>query len=170
MNSPDEHDDAEEGMPAAEGQWWETVLALDADSAEPPREPEPEEPFPETMVYEDRYVEGATRSGSASDVTFTLERLNQISAGLRNLPPLDPSQRVLDRLGAVRLLREPILSAQRRGYTLSQIAATLTAAGFEIKESTLRVYLGRVRRRRRNRVDHVRRADMPLVLRGRIRG
>ncbi len=125
-----------------------------------------EESFPEIGVDDEPREEGAAQDGSSSLETLTPEKLNEICAALRKLPPLEPSQRLLDRRGAVGRLRKPILTAQRRGYTLAQIADMLTSEGLDIKASTLRVYLRQVRRRRRHRAEDARRANMPLVLRG----
>jgi len=94
--------------------WWRALFAPDEDPMNPSPVSEREEPFPEIVIDEEPCGGAAAHAGSSSLETLTPKKRNEISAALRKLPALDPSQRLLDRLGAVRRLRKPILSARRR--------------------------------------------------------
>jgi hypothetical protein len=112
------------------------------------------------------------RSGpSRRHTTYTLEKADAILGALRELPPKDPSQRRLDKQAVIRHLVDEITALQKRGYTLEEVAAALTGRGLGITCPTLKNYLQRIRRASAGGARKARaRADLPLVLRGRIRG
>jgi hypothetical protein len=170
MSTTPDPPNAVDPLQQPEPAWWLRVLDIDADQPESAPSPEPVDDgsFPEITVDEAATDNSGERLVAASDGTYTPEMLNAVATALRHLPPLHPSQRRLDRRGVVSRLRQTILTVQRRGYTLDQIAEALTASGFAIKGSTLKVYLGRSKRGRRRHSGDTR--GLPLVLRGRIRG
>lgn len=174
MSTTPDHPTTDESSEQREPVWWRDLLHLDAadDGAPPLPESDADALFPEVTVEEEPHNRAdSDRAGPSRPRTYTLAKLNQIAASLRDLPELDPLRRRLDKLGAIHRLRESILAARRRGYTLDEIAETLSAAGIQIKGATLRVYLHRAKRSPRQRArDARKRAALPLVLRERIRG
>jgi hypothetical protein len=77
---------------------------------------------------------------------YTVESANQLAAELRALPAKDPAQRRLDKQGMVRHIVEAITELQERGYTLEEVAQSLTSKGLEITTPTLKSYLQRVKK------------------------
>lgn len=77
---------------------------------------------------------------------YTVEQIDQVGAGLLALPPLDVSKRKLDKQAAVRRIKEQIATAQQRGYTLEQIAQSMTELGIQITTPTLKSYLQRAKK------------------------
>lgn len=77
---------------------------------------------------------------------YTIERLNEVAGMLRALPAIDDSKRKLDKQGAVRHLASEIGALQARGYTVEQVAESLTTAGIEITTPTLKSYLQRIKK------------------------
>jgi hypothetical protein len=77
---------------------------------------------------------------------YTVDQVDQVGAGLLALPPLDPSKRKLDKQAAVRRIKEQIATVQQRGYTLEQIAQSMTGLGIEITTPTLKSYLQRAKK------------------------
>jgi hypothetical protein len=114
----------------------------------------------------------AERGGPSRRLTtYTLEKADAILGALRALPPKDPSQRRLDKQAVIRHLVDEITALQKRGYTLEEVAAALTGRGLGITCPTLKNYLQRIRRASAGAAPKGRaRSDLPLVLRGRIRG
>ena len=78
---------------------------------------------------------------------YTVEKANQMAAALRALPPVDDSKRKLDKQGVVRRLADEILALQKRGYTIEQVAESLTTVGLDITTPTLKSYLQRIKKR-----------------------
>ena len=77
---------------------------------------------------------------------YTVEKANQIAAALRALPPGDDSKCKLDKQGVVRRLADEILALQKRGYTIEQVAESLTTVGLDITTPTLKSYLQRIKK------------------------
>jgi hypothetical protein len=74
---------------------------------------------------------------------YTVEEVDRVAAALLALPAMEPSKRKLDKQGAVTRLKEQIAALQQRGYTLEQIAESMTTLGLEITTPTLKSYLQR---------------------------
>lgn len=187
MNNSDD-DNATEPADLSASPWWQEMFGLDS----PPVVPGDgtEAAFPEITVDESSEpdpsaggsVEAAPddltadkdseRNGSRRrHTTYTLETADTILGALRALPPKDPSQRRLDKQAVIRHLVDEITALQKGGYPLEEIAAALTAKGLGITCATLKNYLQRIRRARAEAARKGRsRAELPLVLRGRIRG
>ena len=77
---------------------------------------------------------------------YTVEQIDQVGDGLLALPPLDASKRKLDKQAAVRRIKDQIATVQQRGYTLEQIAQSMTGLGIEITTPTLKSYLQRAKK------------------------
>lgn len=77
---------------------------------------------------------------------YTIEQIDQVGAGLLALPALDASKRKLDKQAAVRRIKDQIATAQQRGYTLEQIAQSMTELGIQITTPTLKSYLQRAKK------------------------
>lgn len=76
---------------------------------------------------------------------YTVDQVDQVGAGLLALPPLDASKRKLDKQAAVRRIKDQIATVQQRGYTLEQIAQSMTEVGIQITTPTLKSYLQRAK-------------------------
>jgi hypothetical protein len=188
MSSSDEHDVPESPEQSASA-CWQDLFGLDV----PPVTTEHDNAaaiFPEITV-EESAVSGPSEGGiveAAADgltsdrdserreswrrhTTYTLEKADGLLGALRALPPKDPSQRRLDKQAVIRHLVDEITALQKGGYTLEEIAAALTDQGLGITCPTLKNYLQRIRRASAEAARKGRsRAELPLVLRGRIRG
>ena len=77
---------------------------------------------------------------------YTVEEVDRFGDALLAMPAMDPSQRKLDKQGAVKRLKEKIALIQQRGYTLEQIAEHLTTAGLQLTTPTLKSYLQRAKK------------------------
>lgn len=177
MSSAPQNADMNDRSEHNEPPWWRDVLELGTGErgAEPVPAPEAEAetPFPEIEIEEqtsggDPDREGSSRRGTAK---YTLEAADKLLSALRALPPKDPAQRRLDKQAVIRHIAEEITALQQRDYTLEEIAGALSTEGVDITCPTLKNYLQRIRRAAAAGGKKSRsRADLPLVLRGRIRG
>jgi hypothetical protein len=79
---------------------------------------------------------------------YTVEQVDRVGEALLALPAIEPSKRKLDKQAAVKRLIDQIATVQQRGYTLEQIAESLSGAGLEITTPTLKSYLQRARKPR----------------------
>jgi hypothetical protein len=77
---------------------------------------------------------------------YTVEEVDRFGDVLLALPEMDPAQRKLDKQGAVKRLKEKIALIQQRGYTIEQIAESLTTAGLQLTTPTLKSYLQRAKK------------------------
>jgi hypothetical protein len=77
---------------------------------------------------------------------YSVEQVDRVGELLLALPAIEPSKRKLDKQAAVKRLKEQISTVQQRGYTLEQIAASLSGAGLQITTPTLKSYLQRARK------------------------
>jgi len=187
MSNSDEHDATEPPEESAP-LWWQEMFALDSPTLAP--DDDGADAFPEITVEESPDSgpnAGAIVDAAAGDLTadtvserrgswrphstFTLETAEALLGVLRELPPKEPSQRRLDKLAVIRHLIDEITALQKRGYTLEEVAAALTDRGLGITCPTLKSYLQRIRRASTGGAPKRRsRSELPLVLRGRIRG
>ena len=179
MSKASEHANTADRSEHHEPRWWDDVFELGTGERGAASAPVPEvdadPPFPEIEFVIDEQtgggdpdLEGLSRRRRA---TYTLDAADRLLVVLRALPAKDPAQRRLDKQAVIRHLAGEITALQQRGYTLEEIAGALSAEDVEITCPTLKNYLQRSRRaaaaggkKRRSR------ADLPLVLRGRIRG
>lgn len=76
---------------------------------------------------------------------YTNEKLEAIAAKLKTMPSIDKKSQEHSKQDAIKLLSKEIVSLQKRGYTLDQIAETLRGEGLEITTPTLKSYLQRIR-------------------------
>lgn len=79
---------------------------------------------------------------------YTTEQLEQIAAKLQAMPPVE-KKKEHSKQESVRILKKEIVSLQKRGYTLEQVAEALRGEGFEISTPTLKSYLQRTKRTRK---------------------
>ena len=179
MSKGSEQADTNDRSEHHEAPWWEEVIELGTGElgAEPVPVPQAHAapPFPEIEIEVDEQTSGGDpdREGLSRRrrATYTLEAADKLLGVLRALPPKDPAQRRLDKQAVIRHIAEEITALQRRGYTLEEIAGALGAEDVEITCPTLKNYLQRSRRAAAAGGKKPRsRADLPLVLRGRIRG
>jgi hypothetical protein len=77
---------------------------------------------------------------------YTVEEVDKFGDALLALPAIDPAQRKLDKQAAIRRIKDKIATAQQRGYTLEQIAESLTGVGLAITTPTLKSYLQRAKK------------------------
>jgi hypothetical protein len=77
---------------------------------------------------------------------YTVEQVDQVGEGLLALPAVEPSKRKLDKQAAVKRLMDQIATVQQRGYTLEQIAQSMSGLGIQITTPTLKSYLQRARK------------------------
>ena len=77
---------------------------------------------------------------------YTVEQVDQVQEGLLALPAIEPSKRKLDKQAAVKCLRDAIATVQQRGYTLEQIAESMSGLGIQITTPTLKSYLQRAKK------------------------
>jgi hypothetical protein len=78
---------------------------------------------------------------------FTMEELEALRRELSELPANMP--RILSKQNAVAELATELASAQRRGYSVEDLAKLLAANGLALTPGTLRGYLRRTRKTRR---------------------
>ena len=76
---------------------------------------------------------------------YTKEQLEQIALKLREMPEPSKTQQELSKQEAVKILAKDIASLQKRGYSIEQIAESLSGAGLDISTPTLRNYLTRAK-------------------------
>jgi hypothetical protein len=77
---------------------------------------------------------------------YTVEQVDQVGEGLLALPAVEPSKRKLDKQAAIAWLKDKIATVQQRGYTLEQIAQSMSGLGIQITTPTLKSYLQRARK------------------------
>jgi hypothetical protein len=77
--------------------------------------------------------------------TFSLTLLAALGEQLRTLPRVEKQAQEKSRVESIRDLAADIRAAQRNGYSLAQIADSLTSGGLAISEATLKNYLGKAR-------------------------
>jgi DNA-binding CsgD family transcriptional regulator len=82
---------------------------------------------------------------------YTVADVEQIAAKLRSMPDPPAAQQPVSKAEAIRLLRAEIANLQKRGYTLEQIAESISGAGLDINGNTLRNYMTRAKPKARNR-------------------
>lgn len=85
-----------------------------------------------------------------------MELAENIAKKLRAMPPVEPKPRELSKQDMIKVLADEIKALQERGYTLEQIAESLSGEGLDIKTPTLKNYLyktssDRPRRKKRTR-------------------
>jgi len=74
---------------------------------------------------------------------YTSEQLEAIALKLREMPEPEKTQKEHSKQDAIKVLAKEITALQKRGYTVEQIADSLTGAGLDIATPTLRNYLTR---------------------------
>ena len=82
---------------------------------------------------------------------YTLRMAEEIAKKLRDLPAIDASNLRTNKQGVIQHLAAEIAALQQRGYTLQQIAESLSGFGLEISTPTLKSYLQRVKGKRTKR-------------------
>ena len=80
-----------------------------------------------------------------SQAEYTIEFLDKLEAEMLALPPPDRSQQKVNKQEAVSKLSDAIAQLQERGFSLEQIAESLSGRGLELTTPTLKTYLQRVR-------------------------
>lgn len=74
---------------------------------------------------------------------YTSEQLESIALKLREMPEPEKTQKEHSKQDAIKMLAKDIAALQKKGYTIEQIAESLTGAGLDIATPTLRNYLTR---------------------------
>lgn len=77
--------------------------------------------------------------------SFSPALLATLGDQLRSMPRIEKQAQEKSRIESIRDLAADIRAAQRNGYSLAQIADSLTSGGLAISEATLKNYLGKVR-------------------------
>lgn len=80
---------------------------------------------------------------------YTTEQIESIAAKLREMPPVEKKEH--SKQEAVRMLAKEIVSLQKRGYTIEQIADALRGNGLDISTPTLKNYLQRTTQARKKK-------------------
>lgn len=97
--------------------------------------------------------------------TYTLEKVNELAGALRAVPAKDPSERRLTKQAVIRHIVQEITALQERGYTLEEVARSLTTGGVEVTTATLKSYLQRIKKASgKGAKKGRRRLALPLVL------
>jgi hypothetical protein len=93
---------------------------------------------------------GAIRSenvlGGQMKREFTIEQVDAWGEALLRQAEVDPPQRKLDMKTAIARLKEKIAVAQKKGYSLAEVAEALRTAGLPVAEPTLRKHLNPTRK------------------------
>src|ERR1035437_5448768 len=76
---------------------------------------------------------------------YTNEKLAAIAAKMKTMPVIEKKKQEHSKQDAVKVLSKEIVSLQKRGYTLDQIAETLRGEGLDITTPTLKSYLQRIK-------------------------
>jgi len=66
------------------------------------------------------------------EAMFTGAQIESIAAKLRDLPPVEASERAYSEAEAIKLLTQDILDLRQRGYTIASIVERLRAEGFRL--------------------------------------
>lgn len=82
-------------------------------------------------------------------MAHTRTQADKLAETLRSLPSAHAG--LSNKMAMVSYLRAEIIGLQERGYTIAAIAAALDAGGFQIAPSTLKSYLGQLKRRGRRK-------------------
>jgi hypothetical protein len=98
-------------------------------------------------------------------VEYTVEQVTQVQEGLLALPAVEPSKRKLDKQAAVKCLKDTIATVQERGYTLEQIAESMSGLGIQITTPTLKSYLQRAKKPSSRGAGKVQRRSASVVAR-----
>ena len=77
--------------------------------------------------------------------TYTTDELEKIALKLKKLPEIEKSKQKHSKQEAINYLKKEIISLQKRGYSLINIADTLKGVGIDISTPTLRNYLTRAK-------------------------
>lgn len=76
-------------------------------------------------------------------MTIKIETIEAARKKLKELPEIEKEKLSVSKQESIRKLKQEILAAQKRGYTLLQIAEILTGADIQITTPTLKSYLQR---------------------------
>ena len=68
---------------------------------------------------------------------------------LTSLPPIDKNTIICTKADAIKEWAPHIQKAQEQGYSLEQITANLRKLGFEVSPQNLKIYLSKVKRKKR---------------------
>lgn len=84
---------------------------------------------------------------------LTVKSVKALGDTLKEMKPIDESEREISKAEAVKLLAPEIRSLQGRGYSLEQVVEALGRGGVELSVGTLKSYLRRAdsKRGKRNR-------------------
>jgi len=94
-------------------------------------------------------------------MAHTRTQADKLAETLRSLPSARTG--LSSKMAMVSYLRAEIIGLQERGYTIAEIAAALGAGGFGIAPSTLKSYLGQLKRRGRRKVRGRRATPAPTT-------
>jgi hypothetical protein len=99
---------------------------------------------------------------------YTVEQVDQVGEGLLALPAVEPSKRKLDKQAAIARLKDKIATVQQRGYTLEQIAQSMSGLGIQITTPTLKSYLQRARKPSSRGASRTPRRSAPATVSSRL--
>jgi hypothetical protein len=74
---------------------------------------------------------------------YNADDLESVADKLKNMPAVEKKDTEVSKSEAIKMLLSEIILMQERGYSLEQIADTLTDNGVDIKTPTLKSYLQR---------------------------
>ncbi len=78
-----------------------------------------------------------------SKLKFTTEKIEAVRAKLKDLPAIEKIRTEHTKADTVKMLSKEIISLQKRGYSLEQIADFIKGEGLDIGTPTMKSYLQR---------------------------
>ena len=78
-----------------------------------------------------------------SKLKFTTEQIEAVRAKLKDLPAIEKIRTEHTKADTVKMLSKEIISLQKRGYSLEQIADFIKGEGLDIGTPTMKSYLQR---------------------------
>jgi hypothetical protein len=78
-----------------------------------------------------------------SKLKFTTEQIEAVRAKLKDLPAIEKIRTEHTKADTVKMLSKEIISLQKRGYSLEQIADYIKGEGLDIGTPTMKSYLQR---------------------------
>ncbi len=76
---------------------------------------------------------------------YTIDKIESIAAKFRELPEIQNKEREVSKQEAVKMLSKEIVSLQKRGYSIEQIAEMMRGEGLDIATPTLKNYIQRAK-------------------------
>lgn len=78
---------------------------------------------------------------------LTRSLVDEAADKLKSLGPIPKEQQEVSKIDAIKLLRSQIKALQKKGYSMEQVAETLTECGIPITAATLSSYLNKTKKK-----------------------